>query len=211
MSQQSNLYSASPYGEDISFPSSDFDFGLTTPITPEISVSQASIVSGSHLSIQPTQPLEPPPHLQRVGPKRVKSWILYTEMDRQDFVKWWLMTRYGSELNGGPRKRIKWDGVACHSEGWKHFDQVADITTGLPKIMCRRCATLLDHPQHKPNGTTSMNRHRRSEYCKKRALQEQSQSNIPDILQKSVSLVNYARSCTNRFLLIRHSKTRLSL
>jgi hypothetical protein len=29
----------------------------------------------------------------------IKDWVLYTEMNKDDFVKWWLTTSYGSELS----------------------------------------------------------------------------------------------------------------
>lgn len=56
---------------------------------------------------------------------------------------------------------------AHYAEVWNHFDQVAHVDTGIPKVFCRACLTLLDHPQHKRHGTSAMGKHQRSKSCRK--------------------------------------------
>jgi BED zinc finger. len=102
-----------------------------------------------------------PPSLRRVGGRR-KEWALWSEMTKTEFIEWWLTTQYATTLpNPG---QVHWDGVGQSSKAWECFDQVANITSGEPKVLCRRCGDFLQHPwRHGPSG---MSRHLKKDKCK---------------------------------------------
>ncbi|KAH1602892.1 hypothetical protein KXX44_003473 [Aspergillus fumigatus] len=122
--------------------------------------------------------------LRRVGPDRRKNWVLYETANEDDFLSWWLQTEYGRQLNGSGRSKIRWS-VEHSAEVWKHFDQVAELSSGRPKVICRACSTLLDHPQHKSHGTSVMGKHQRSSACRKGKKRASSQVLISDAIQRA--------------------------
>src|SRR5689334_9555831 len=120
MSEASDLYSPSLYEENapetFPYPSSDVDFQL---INTELSFSQQSTSSNHHSGFLQSPTI--PSSLQRVGPNRIKIWILYDAMSKEDYINWWLQTECGSNLGKDNKEKIKWDGAGTHSDIWKHF------------------------------------------------------------------------------------------
>ncbi|KAJ5109552.1 hypothetical protein N7532_002724, partial [Penicillium argentinense] len=125
----------------------------------------------------------PPGTLRRVGPQRRKNWILFESSLEREFLGWWEKTEYGQKLNGDGQSQIKWSTESRHADVWKHFDQVADIDTGRPRVICQACLTLLDHPQHKKNGTSAMSRHLKSNTCRRGKKRGSHQTLLSDSLQ----------------------------
>lgn len=122
--------------------------------TPDPSYSQQTFDSVPELDlIQPSQPPHIPDSLQQVGPDRKKLYLLWTQMANDEFVAWWLKTDFGS------KKQRNIFESRHQSDCWKHFDQVATIKDGTPKVMCKRCAAILDHPANGHRGTSSLNKH----------------------------------------------------
>ena len=132
--------------------------------TPESSGSQDAIVANSDISETLLSPPPIPSFLHRVGPDQNQGYVLYThkynEMERDAFVAWWLGTDYGT------KKRINWD-TRHQSDCWKQFDQVAEVKTGRPAVMCNQCIAVLDHPANSRHGTSSMNKHMKGVNCRK--------------------------------------------
>ena len=129
------------------------------------------------------RPLAVPSSLQLVGPGCRKGYFLYTDTNKDDFVHWWLRTAYGSTSEG---KKFNWDRRGHLSDVWKHFDQIASSTDGLPKVMSHRCGKILDHTGHMKAGTNSMGRHWKGEKCRRAGNQAQ-QPKIRQLLQNEVS------------------------
>ncbi|KAJ5350272.1 hypothetical protein N7541_007999 [Penicillium brevicompactum] len=125
----------------------------------------------------------PPATLRRVGPQHRKKWIAYESHLETEFLEWWKETEYGQKLNGEGQSQIKWSTGSRHADVWKHFDQVADIDSGRPRVICQACLTVLDHPQYKGNGTSAMSRHKKSNTCRKGKKKGFNQSLISDSLQ----------------------------
>ncbi|KAG0152748.1 hypothetical protein PDIDSM_2553 [Penicillium digitatum] len=68
-------------------------------------------------------------------------------MSHNDFVDWWLETDYGR------KSKLKWDSNR-HTEIWNSYHQVAQGIDGAPKVMCKRCGKILEHPYTlSPNST----------------------------------------------------------
>lgn len=118
-----------------------------------------------------------------MGPQRIKNWILYEPSLEREFLGWWETTEYGQKLNGDGQSQIKWSTESRHADVWKHFDQVADIDTGRPRVFCQACLTLLDHPQHRKNGTSAMGRHQKSNTCRRGKKRRSRQTLLSDSLQ----------------------------
>ena len=164
MSLLSDIYSSSIYeGEVInSLPYLQSDDLSAFP--SELTASQQTVTSNTDLSF--TQPISIPPSLQRVGPDRRKTWILFDNMSKKEFLEWWFETQSGvsqsQQLKG---KKLQWDSVGYHSKVWAKFDQVAHYITGEPKAMCKQCGRIIDHPNHSSNGTSALWRHLKADKC----------------------------------------------
>ncbi|KAJ5853100.1 hypothetical protein N7534_005643 [Penicillium rubens] len=177
MSQtQQSTFSSSIYDGDLDLiPYSQF--------TPDFSESQETLPTEDFL--RPAIPSSIPLCLTRVGPNRVKNYLLYDEMVHNE----WLETGYGKKHN------IPWD--ATHqSTTWNDFHQVANISDGAPKVMCKRCGQILEHPNfvretkdgRKPRqGTSTMKTHLKTAACVKASQGQKSditrflQKNVPDV------------------------------
>lgn len=85
------------------------------------------------------------------------------ESSRQQFVEWWLKTGFGSQRE--VREHLHWDGKK-KSDLWESFEQVAHEKTGEPKVMCKRCFTVLTHPNHKRGGTSALKAHLQGGACR---------------------------------------------
>lgn len=118
-----------------------------------------------------------------MGPQHRKKWIAYESHLGTEFLEWWKETEYGQKLNGEGQSQIKWSTGSRHADVWKHFDQVADMDSGRPRVICQACLTVLDHPQYKGNGTSAMSRHKKSNTCRKGKKKGFNQSLISDSLQ----------------------------
>lgn len=186
VSQEPDFYTSSVYEGDSTnivpliptptetFSASYLDSDSVTPFTPDPQFSQQSFtsVTGSDL----IQPSSVPLSLTRVRPNRLIEYVLYTDINKGVFVEWWLQTTVGKRLEG---KTFNWDRTRHSSEVWKHFDQIACTGDGLPKVNCRQCGKILNHPGHTKAGTNSMGRHWRGEKCRRAA----KQTKQPDIRQ----------------------------
>ncbi|KAJ5507027.1 hypothetical protein N7527_009170 [Penicillium freii] len=113
---------------------------------------------------------DPPEYFQRVGPGRKGQFFLYDKMDHSDWVNWWLQTDYGSN------NKIPWESQhGSASETWTQFEQVAHVGTGVPKVMCKRCDQILEHPysvkdinrKFSRHSTTTITRHLQTRGCQK--------------------------------------------
>ncbi|KAJ5340261.1 hypothetical protein N7541_009385 [Penicillium brevicompactum] len=85
------------------------------------------------------------------------------EKSRIQFLKWWLMTEFGSKKE--LQKSIRWDTIQKKSDVWSSFDQVANARTGEPKVMCTRCQSVVVHPRFNRSGPSPMKNHLNSAYC----------------------------------------------
>jgi hypothetical protein len=105
--------------------------------------------------------IDPPTKLTRFAPDG-RDWVLYDTAQENDFLSWWLQTDYGQQLSTNGRSKVRWSAGSRSSEVWKHFDQVAELRSGRPKVICRSCLTSLNHPHHKFHGTSAMGKHLKS-------------------------------------------------
>lgn len=142
------------------------------PIPDDLFTLDPSSSQVTLTSIPDTELIQPPPiptALERVGPDRYKSFILYNDMSKDDFLHLWLQTEQGSKQgssrvnadDGENAKTLHWDGTGNTSDIWTHFKQMAHCTAGLPKVMCERCGKVLEHPNWSSNGTHSLRSLRR--------------------------------------------------
>jgi hypothetical protein len=158
--------------------------------------SRAPTPPGSQLTIEPldaidTDFLRPsnllpiPSSLTRVGPNRRKAYVLYDDMAYKEWVDWWLQTDYGQ------KSKLSWDSNR-NSNIWSNFDQVACTKDGAPKVMCKRCLKILEHPHSLSpsgkgyHGTSTMLKHLKTAGCRK--AQQGGKGEITKFLQKVVNL-----------------------
>jgi hypothetical protein len=154
------------------------------PDLPSSQVTQTSIpASDFTYPLRHSRALD---SLTRVGPTLRRFWILYNsdaemENSRIQFVKWWLKTEFGSKKE--TQDTIHSDGKK-KSDLWESFEQVAHEKTGEPKVMCKRCQTILVHPHHRRAGSSPMKTHLKSGAC----LSKPKKGGIAQLIRNSVSL-----------------------
>ena len=75
--------------------------------------------------------------------------------------RWWIMnsSHGGWTLSYGSQMKQNIFENKRQAECWKHFHQVASIQDGSPKVMCKICDQILNHPANGHRGTSSMNKH----------------------------------------------------
>jgi hypothetical protein len=188
MSQFSDSFTPSLYGSD------NIDTFTNIPqdsLTPNLSHSQQSFNSDNDYSTFRTPAPPPHPSLQRVGPDRKKSYVLYTMMSKTEFVEWWLRTEYGA------KKRIRWDSNRRSSSMWDSFDQVAQASDGKAKLMCKKCGGILDHPHNNEHGTSTMARHLKGSQCRGISANHTKQKGIMSLIQDAVSYLSVYYTSTN--------------
>lgn len=167
----------------------------------EPTASQQTVTSNTDLSF--TQPISIPPSLQRVGPDRRKTWILFDNMSKKEFLEWWFETQSGaSQSQQSKGKKIQWDGVGYHSKAWAKFDQVAHYITGEPKAMCKQCGRIIDHPNRSSNGTSALWRHLKADKCQQYAAGAMKQSTIQQSMQHQAVYLYYIIPFIQSFTLI---------
>jgi hypothetical protein len=158
------------------------------PILPSDSFSfepEPSEPTKSQLTEPDTTQLPLPLSIQRVG-DQTKEWALWTEMTKTEFIEWWLTTQYGSKPDA---QRIHWDRKRYKSDIWSSFDQIANIQTGKPKVICKQCGVMFGHPAL--NGTTALRRHQTNGSCRR---PKGKQTNIQHLIQKVVCLLEGEKS-----------------
>jgi hypothetical protein len=183
-SQHSDVFPSSLYDDTDSIPY----LAPENPqlFTPELSSSQQTFNSFEQDFLRPQPRLLIPSLFKRVGPDRRKAYVLYDNMMNTEWVEWWL------ETDCGKTSKINWD--ANHqSTIWKEFYQVANSSDGAPKVMCKRCGLILEHPSSllRPggktrHGTSSLIRHRTTAACLKAASGAQT-TGITKFLRDTVS------------------------
>jgi hypothetical protein len=175
-SQFSDVYASSSYDLDTTDTLHCLDL-IPDNVIPNLSFSQQSFTSASQ-SVTDSDFLRPqlvvPSCLRHVCPDRINTYILYSEMVKDEYLKWWLQTDYGR------KKFVRWDS-RHQAEVWKHFDQVAKLSDGIPKVMCKRCKALIDHPSN-GNGTSAMIKHIKGKGCQRVS----KSGNIKDLIEHRV-------------------------
>ena len=187
-SQYSDAFSSSLYDSDI-------NLAYLTPENEQLatisepSTSQLAINSFDPEFLRPPIPLLVPEGLTRVGPDRRKAFVLYNEMVDKEFMDWWIRTQHGGPSN----TKIRWDSKH-QSKSWDEFDQVAHSSDGAPKVMCKRCGAILEHPQSLSSGTTArqgtstMGKHLKGTGCTKAARHRTQKSGITRFIKATVCL-----------------------
>ena len=100
------------------------------------------------------------------------GYIFYTFNTSQKFNEWWLQTEYGAGVAAGSDRRYmnpNWDSSGRTAEAWSLFHEAAERVTGRPKIICKLCDEVLEHPNNKNAGSSGLKIHIESKGCKKKA------------------------------------------
>lgn len=116
---------------------------------------------------------ELPPQLV---PARRGPHVLWTEESSIMFETWFNSTPFAKavqEQNQNLNER-KWTLPAWNTarrrakdSAWSHFHEAADTNKGIPKIVCKYCGTVQNHPGIAREGTSNMVRHLKSSNCKR--------------------------------------------
>ncbi|CAG8108137.1 unnamed protein product [Penicillium nalgiovense] len=134
----------------------------TASSSSSVPMSLSSLFTGPSGTVTlEDRPRSPPTKLTRFAPDR-RDWVLYDSDQENEFLSWWLETDYGQQLTKNGQYKFRWSIESRSSKVWKHFDQVAELRSGRPKVACRSCLIPLNHPHHphhKSHGTSTMGKH----------------------------------------------------
>lgn len=128
-----------------------------------------------------------PSTLHRIGPRNQKHWVLWTAINKTEFIEWWRHTA-GAHPEP-PLHKVNFD-ARYTSPSWEQFDQVAHYQTGRPMALCRKCGRVITHPSSTLNGSKSLRAHLNSRACKAGAQRESTQQHIQESLELAVSTIN---------------------
>ena len=144
--------------------------------------SSRDILDNNSISSDPfsndlVEPIEP--EFDRIGKHRTH--FKWTRDNHPRFIPWWTETEWVVERAGTTDidwvKRLAWDSQHRTSIQWENFDQAAHRLSGEPALICRKCYTVLTHPNIKNIGTKALQNHISSLSCQKGSMGT-SQSNL---------------------------------
>lgn len=114
------------------------------------------------------------------------EYIKSTLSTKDQFGVWWWQTTIGQSVKTKSSTKIKdplWAKKAVpgkQADTWEEFIQLASTVEGLPRIACKRCNKILDHPTALSNSSTSnMKKHLKTSECSlRKRLNPSSQSEL---------------------------------
>lgn len=116
------------------------------------------------------------------------QYYIFEVETKEIFMEWWSQTKWVSNLQSDPKKKaVKWGSVKL-SATWKDFYEVANIQTGEPKVLCRICKQIIQHPHTTSNGTSALGNHVASSRCQQVAVAKGDKAISTYLLQVSVTL-----------------------
>jgi BED zinc finger len=107
----------------------------------------------------------PPSILPRLGTNY--AFVKWTQQHIDTFTTWWATTQYARLVKSDPSSHHTppWNSTKKSSNVWTSFDQVAEAKTGHPKVACRTCGRIMNHPSIKNTGTSNMSKHLKQSKC----------------------------------------------
>ena len=112
---------------------------------------------------------DPPPQLT---PAPRGPYILWTEETSTTFEAWFNNTPFAQAVQGQNQNDRKWSLPAWNTvrrrakdPAWSHFYEAADTSKGIPKLLCKYCNGVLNHPGISREGTSNLTRHLKSIGC----------------------------------------------
>jgi hypothetical protein len=134
--------------------------------------------------IPPSQPPEIPSALTLVHKNK---YILFEVTKKADFLEWHAKTIWSfkhQQRHSEQAIRIAW-GHRKQSKVWDFLFEVADKQDGTPKILCRRCDKILQHPAGKGKSGTNLTRtgvtHLKNHLQSQQCIQASHRANLPQI------------------------------
>jgi hypothetical protein len=94
--------------------------------------------------------------------KRTRCY-LYEESKRSTFLEWWGKCSWTVANADKKNKHLYWGGEK-KAAVWTHFHEGAIIQDGTPRIICKRCRSVLGHPSL-GHGTNTAKTHLESKQC----------------------------------------------
>lgn len=99
-----------------------------------------------------------------------KGWVhkfaVWDEKIKHIWDGWWDSTPWRIQ---NPTQQIDWKLDKRRSSSYTHYRSIALISDGKPLLQCKRCDCTLKHPQATNSGTSSIDRHVKSNACKQSA------------------------------------------
>jgi BED zinc finger len=125
--------------------------------------AQSSILDGTSPSSVDLN--GPPSTLPRLATNY--AFVKWTQQYSNAFIAWWNTTQYALLVKNSPSSYHlpSWDISKKSSSVWSSFDQAAEAKTGQPKVACRTCGRVFNHPSVKNTGTSNMSKHLKQSKC----------------------------------------------
>ena len=109
-----------------------------------------------------------------------RSYVKWESAKESAFYGWWKTTPYHRNLESGAPSHFdpRWNSSSRVSTAWLRFHPVAHCDTGRPKVQCKACSALLEHPTHRSIGTSCMTKHTASLACRRRSGDSMQQTSL---------------------------------
>jgi hypothetical protein len=114
---------------------------------------------------------QPPPQLEQ---SHRGLYVVWTEETADVFEAWFNNTPFVQAVQGHNEQPRKWFLPMWNTKrrraidsAWSHFHEATDVHHGVPKLICKYCRTVQNHPDVKKEGTSNMSRHLQSTNCNK--------------------------------------------
>ncbi len=151
-------------------------------------ISPSSQTSSSQIALLSANA---PPDLEFVSCSGGKDkFILYPLTDNVAFYNWWTQTSHANLLKQRGKTQ-KWGASRRSSAWWIHFAEGATFPQGCPKLRCKYCSRLLEHPYVKNTGTTAMRNHLKSINCSYKTSNNSGQGMKELLMQMMVRILEF--------------------
>ena len=182
------------------------DTEFTYSIATTMSISQTSFAGESiddfTISSSPPIPARLPDGLTTLANGR---YVQY-DNDRKDiFLEWWSRTYWFTLNSRRPEReqtKLNWGEKNKLASYWQYFYEVAILSSGTPKVWCRRCEKELGHPNCKaenkdgvisqsPLGNSGLITHLKSRGCKDRAEKRELPAlSVHELMSRGAKVIN---------------------
>jgi hypothetical protein len=169
--------------------------GSSPTSTPQSILSSPSILSTSSFKSIPE-------NIRTHG-----GWVIFSQNQEHEFMTWWRKTPWYTKneaQDNHQKSQIAWGTKKRCGAVWVFFRECAG-KSGVPRVLCSRCDSNLNHPMYKTvessshNGMSTMKRHLKSNACaiaaRKRGLPEIDWAGL-EVEQRQVSLFHYCTTTT---------------
>lgn len=100
------------------------------------------------------------------------QFVLWTQETADSFEAWFSTTPFARAVQSEKTTPQKWflptwntTRRRAKDAAWSHFHEAVEVPQGIPRLICKYCKIVVNHPDLRRDGTTNMTRHLSSASC----------------------------------------------